>query len=227
MNKSFPLFLLLGFVVVSHAVDGGHSIDLRSATSNQLDSIHEKSLEYVPGLVGSLPLARGYKGILEDMLSDKLDDSLVKLDEEVTVKIAELEDHIQSILAEEMTMIPKDFGQDFFASYGGFSAGRSTGPWDHEPVREAYLRGHVVGGFLGFGRFFASNFYLGSETFANYATTKFYPDYTYKYQSHWDAGFAVLPGYQLYHGFVYMRTGLGVGRVSRTTDHEDGFDLMK
>ena len=220
MNKRYPLILLLGMAVPAMA-----TLDLRTSASDQLETVKEKSLEYVPGLVDSLPLAKGYKSILEDVLSDQVSTAIDGLDVKLTVKIAELEDHVQAILAEEMTLIPKDIGQDFFASYVGFSGGRSTGPWDHDPIREAYLRGNVIGGFLGFGRFFSSNLYLGSETFGNYTTNDFYPDKTYRYKSNWDAGFAVLPGYQLYHGFAYLRTGVGLGRVSRTTETNDGFDF--
>jgi len=227
LNKRSSFFFLLALSLTVRGAYAGDEVsdDLRSASGEHLEKVKEKSLEYVPGLVGSLPLARGYKNLVQDQAIAQMDDLFAGLTVTVDEKINKLESKIQDILAEEMTMIPKDIGQDFFASYVGFSAGRQTGPWDHEPVREAYLRGHLIGGFLGFGRFFASNFYLGSETFADFSTGEFYPDNTYKYQNHWDAGFAILPGYQLYHGFIYGRTGIIAGRVSRTSDNHDGFDF--
>ncbi len=204
-------------------------LDLRESTAPMLEKVRTKSLEKVPSFIDSLPLARGYKDLLGDPASDAVNELNDKLQERLNEKLAKYEEKVMAIVSEELSFVPRDSGQDFFSSYMGVSAGRMVGSWDHELPDNPFLRGHTVGGFLGFGQFFGSNIYLGSETFFNYMTGVYFPYKTFKYRDHYNFGLSVLPGYQVYHGFVYLRTGAVYGRVSRTINPVDDhlFDVYR
>ena len=217
------VIITLLFSLGSALAEEGSFVDLRESTAPMLEKVREKSLEKVPGLIDSLPLARGYKNILGDPALDAVGKLNDQLGEALNEKLLAYEEKVQALISEELSFVPRDTGQDFFSSYVGVSGGRMVGPWDHDLDDHPYLRGHTAGGFLGFGHFFNSNVYIGSETFFNYMTGVYYPTKTFKYRNHYNFGLAVLPGYQVYHGFVYLRTGAVYGRVSRTVNPVDDY----
>lgn len=225
----FLSFLLFSSSFVTAEDDSESSIDLRESTAPMLEKVREKSMDKVPDLIDALPLARGYKDLLGDPASDAMSDLNDQLAERLNEKLAQYQEKVMNIVSEELSFVPRDNGQDFFSSYMGVTSGRMVGSWDHGLADNPFLRGHVAGAFLGFGQFFNSNLYLGSETFFNFLTGVYYPYKTFKYREHYNFGLTVLPGYQVYHGFVYLRTGAVYGRVSRTINPADDhlFDVYR
>ena len=143
--------------VFTHAEDEP-LIDLRESTGPMLEKVREKSREKVPELINSLPLARGYKDLMGEPALDAVNQFNDKIEERLNETLAKYEEKVMAIMSEELSFVPRDNGQDFFSSYVGTSAGRMVGSWDHDLDDNPFLRGHTVGGFLGFGHFFDSNF---------------------------------------------------------------------
>lgn len=213
-----------GVSVSAFATTSSSGIDLRRSAAPALTKVHQAARSKVPSVVQALPVARGYRGLINTQALGQVDDLYQSSRPKINETLLEYEKKVSDIIAEEISSLPGGSGQNFFSSYLGVSLGRQTGPWDDHLVRDPYLRGSVFGAYLGFGRFFQSNLYLGGETFYHVTTGEFAGE-GYRYQNHYDVGMAALPGFQVSHGFAYLRTGFIYGRVQRKTTPLDSYDF--